>query len=242
MSRREIIIIIAIVNVVLLSFLFITAQRLEELPSTILTVKDSIQKSPSPLTNTLTPPPSPQSAAVISDVAVDEVDDVLRDFAAAVAASQQRGATVPAQHSKTPAAPALPAATASLSPSSSQPFHEVVVKRGDFLERIARQQNTTVDAIKLANNLVNDHLKVGQTLRIPTPHLNSTVEDTTLLAAIDKLPTTNSDGNLYRIKSGDSPWKIANQLHVDVEELLRINGLDEASARNLKPGGTIRVP
>jgi LysM repeat protein len=42
-----------------------------------------------------------------------------------------------------------------------------VVKSGDVLERIAKSHGTSVKAIKTANNLHTDHLKVGQKLKMP---------------------------------------------------------------------------
>lgn len=42
-----------------------------------------------------------------------------------------------------------------------------VVKSGDRLERIARAHRTTVKAIKKANGLTSDHIKVGRVLRMP---------------------------------------------------------------------------
>lgn len=41
------------------------------------------------------------------------------------------------------------------------------VKAGDSLEKIARANSTTTKAIKELNNLVNDRIVVGQTLKIP---------------------------------------------------------------------------
>jgi|GEM_PF-1886428 len=45
----------------------------------------------------------------------------------------------------------------------------------------------------------------------------------------------------YVMKSGDSPWKIAKQLGINYEEILRLNQLDEEKARKLKVGDRIRV-
>jgi len=52
-----------------------------------------------------------------------------------------------------------------LNSAISQPLH--VVKEGDTLERIARQHNTTIEAIKEANGLVNDRIIAGRKLKIP---------------------------------------------------------------------------
>jgi peptidoglycan endopeptidase LytF len=250
MNRREIIVVVAIVNIALLSLLFVTAQRVDAPLTQSLTVTpqahETIQVTPS-----IAAVPAAAQPAVVSDIPVDEVDSVLRDFAAAVAAS----------HHKQPAASSLSLAVTNITqqpssePSSSNSvrakeesllsYNEVVVKRGDFLERIARQQGSTIEAIKQANHLTSDHLKVGQILRIPAVAKADKVElPVVATAPVDKPATliaTSEEYQMYRVKSGDSPWKIAKQFQVDVEYLLRLNNLDEDSARNLKPGDTIRV-
>ncbi len=53
-----------------------------------------------------------------------------------------------------------------LNSSVTPPMH--VVKEGDTLEKIARQHNTTIEAIKEANGLVNDRIIAGKKLKIPT--------------------------------------------------------------------------
>lgn len=80
------------------------------------------------------------------------------------------------------------------------------VKSGDTLWKIANANNTTVDAIKSANNLTSNSLTVGQLLMIPTK-------------------TSGSNENTYTVKSGDSLWKIANQFNMTVAELKRLNNL-----------------
>ena len=45
-------------------------------------------------------------------------------------------------------------------------FNNYTVKRGDTLYRIAREYNTTVDKIKVLNNLTNNTLAIGQMLKI----------------------------------------------------------------------------
>ena len=78
------------------------------------------------------------------------------------------------------------------------------VKSGDSLYSIAREYNTTVDAIKSANNLTSNLLSIGQVLTIPT--------DTSL-------ETT------YTVKSGDSLYSIAKKFGTDVNTLKELNGL-----------------
>lgn len=80
------------------------------------------------------------------------------------------------------------------------------VKSGDTLWKIANANNTTVDALKSANNLTSNSLTVGQLLMIPAK-------------------SGSSNENTYTVKSGDSLWKIANQFNMTVAELKRLNNL-----------------
>lgn len=55
------------------------------------------------------------------------------------------------------------------------------------------------------------------------------------------LKGSGQKGRMYTIQPGDNPWKIARKFHISFEKLLELNGLDEAKARNLKIGQTIRI-
>lgn len=123
--------------------------------------------------------------------------------------------------------------------SSSSDF-DVKVKSGDSLDKIARANKTSVKAIKRANNLQNDKLKIGQVLKIPK---GSDVDEpkVQVAKATRVEPQTSSGSEFYTIKSGDNPWKIAKQFGVRFDQLLKLNGLDEAKARRLKAGDKIRV-
>ena len=50
------------------------------------------------------------------------------------------------------------------------------VKSGDTLAKIARNHGTTIKAIKAANGLKTDHLKVGQSLKIPAGKMAAKAE------------------------------------------------------------------
>ena len=83
-----------------------------------------------------------------------------------------------------------------------------VVKSGDTLWSIARNNNTTVDNIKTLNNLKNNTLTVGQRLII---------RNTT--------SSTPSSGNYYTVVKGDSLYKIANKFNTTVDKLKTLNNL-----------------
>lgn len=93
------------------------------------------------------------------------------------------------------------------------------VQNGDSLWKIASRFGTTINALKSANNLTNDNLRIGQVLIIPN--------------------TGNIGGTTYIVKNGDSLWKIANQYGITVNELKSANNL---TGDNLSVGQVLKVP
>lgn len=129
--------------------------------------------------------------------------------------------------------------TAKIDPLPSPPHEEmksveVVVKRGDSLDRIARANCTSVEAIVRANRLRTTTLQVGQKLTIP-------LQKEEVQKAAQYKSGEGIEEDLYTIRSGDNPWLIAMKFHLPLEELLELNNLDEESARRLKPGDQIRI-
>jgi LysM repeat protein len=113
---------------------------------------------------------------------------------------------------------------------------EVTVKKGDMLEKIARVHHSTVSAIKKANHLKSENLSIGQVLKVPVK----------LDTDSETKPKNQSNGRSYEavyhvVKSGDNPWNIAKEYHVNYDDLLKLNDLNEEKARNLKIGDRIRV-
>ncbi len=66
-----------------------------------------------------------------------------------------------------PTATPAPTATATASPSPSATVRKYTVVSGDTLTKIAVKYSVTVSAIKTANNLTSDTIRVGQVLVIP---------------------------------------------------------------------------
>ncbi len=123
-------------------------------------------------------------------------------------------------HIETPA----PKAEEKPIPKVNVPYIEVSVKKGDVLSRIARKYNVKVEEIIVLNNLDSAKVKVGQLLKIPQAHASN-----------------EPIGDSYVVQEGDSPWKIAKKCRIEVEELLKLNNLDEAKAKNLKIGQKLRI-
>ena len=93
-----------------------------------------------------------------------------------------------------------------------------VVKKGDSLYSIARDNNTTVNELKTINSLTSDILTIGQTLLLPSA-------------------TVTAD--TYTVQKGDTLYGIANKLGTTVSELKSINNL---TSDILSVGQVLKVP
>ena len=108
-------------------------------------------------------------------------------------------------------------------PSTSGEFINYTVKAGDSLYKIAKEYNTTVNAIMNVNNLTSNALQINQVLKIPT--------------------TTNQEETKdyinYTVKSGDSLYKIANTYNTTVDEIKKLNNL---TSNNLQINQVLKIP
>ncbi|MBA3603716.1 MAG: LysM peptidoglycan-binding domain-containing protein [Parachlamydiaceae bacterium] len=145
-----------------------------------------------------------------------------------------------------------------MSDDSNVKIVEIAVKKGDSLDKIARANNTTIEAIKRLSQLKSEKLSIGQLLKVPvgykksnatasaSPSLQETSpKDVSRQVASNESPklkiAPQSEAVYYVVKSGDNPWKIAKQQQLNMDDLLRLNQLNEEKARNLKPGDKIRI-
>ncbi len=115
----------------------------------------------------------------------------------------------------------------------SQKGATISVQPGDNLEKIAKRHHCSARALQKANNLPTEFLKVGQVLTIPEKE-EPKVEQ-------KKKIENKEERGYYQVKSGDNPWTIAMKHHMRVEELLKLNELDEKKAKKLKPGDRLRI-
>ena len=93
------------------------------------------------------------------------------------------------------------------------------VVKGDSLYSIARKFNTTVEALKEANNLTSNNLAVGQILIIPSKEVEN-------------------NGN-YIVVAGDTLYKIAQKFNTTVDELKLLNNL---TSNTLSIGQSLKIP
>jgi LysM repeat protein len=131
----------------------------------------------------------------------------------------------------------LPPASPPPSTAIASAHAEVTVKRGDTLEKIARAHKTSVEEIIKLNHLPSSFLRIGQVLKLPTK--GSSVPKMATAQSRPRAPEAGLD--YYTVKVGDNPWTIAMKHHLKVDELLKLNGLNEEKARKLKPGDRLRI-
>lgn len=259
MTRRDMIIIAVLVNLGVLAVIFMTAIGFDD---------DHVQNdkaSPAAFVEASLPPEPIDSFSQNQGTATklatgDEVDRVLDLYASQensrngvsetliVATPSEEYESIASTPSvaPAPAQPATPAKTLA-NDDSAQQFVEITVKKGDFLDKIARANGTTADRLMQINHLSNDRIDIGQILKVPVSNAkkSSVGTATTTAKKTEKKTETTvsaaSDAQYYTVKSGDNPWKIARQFHVKFEDLLKLNNLNEEKARNLKVGDKIRV-
>ena len=85
-----------------------------------------------------------------------------------------------------------------------------VVKKGDTLWTIAKNNNLTVQKLKDLNNLTTNNLNIGDTLIIKEPNTSETTEA----------------NNIYTVVKGDTLYSIAQKNNTTVNEIKRLNNLN----------------
>ena len=104
-----------------------------------------------------------------------------------------------------------------------QRYIEYVVKPGDTLWDLAREFQTTVEAIKARNNLRSDRIVVGQVLKIDRSFAGGEVSDL-----------------VYVVSRGDNLYNIAKQYNTTVDALISVNNIKNPNV--LPVGKTLIIP
>jgi membrane-bound lytic murein transglycosylase D len=103
------------------------------------------------------------------------------------------------------------------------------VRPGDSLNRIARQYDVTVAAIRRSNDLKNSRLRAGSHLLIPLSDPVSLATSGSHLQSRQRLR--------YRVRKGDSLYTIARRFQVTIRDLKRWNRV----GRYIRPGERLTV-
>jgi membrane-bound lytic murein transglycosylase D len=101
------------------------------------------------------------------------------------------------------------------------------IQRGDSLSAIAARFNISTSAIRSANKLKNNRITAGKTLLIPGP-ANASVS---LAASKDPSDSAGAarEKLSYKVRAGDSFWKIARSQKVSVSDLAGWNQMTPRS-------------
>jgi membrane-bound lytic murein transglycosylase D len=138
-----------------------------------------------------------------------------------------------------------------------------VVRSGESISAVARKYGVTVNELKKWNNLRSAKLKRGQRLKVSSPY-SAQVEQTKISETgsnktpevtknseeqinktgpvPDKAPNNNSKPSgvkTYKVKPGDSLWKIAVSHGMTLSEIQKLNGFSSRTV--LKVGMKIKV-
>jgi len=216
MNRKDTILVAVLINMALLVVMFVGAVK----PATTI---DSVQ------------PKKEGSAHLLAKVApekkpsIDQVDQILSKYVETPVKEETPVASVEVSQLATSTSfPELQEVN-----ESKRQYKEVIVKQGDVLEKIARNHHTTVDEVMRINKMSSTRLQIGQILYIPI----HTASD---IAAVGS-NVMEGQTKYYVVKNGDNPWTIAIKNGIKVEELLRLNGINEEKAKKLKPGDRLRI-
>ena len=115
------------------------------------------------------------------------------------------------------------------------------VRSGDNLSKIAAKFDTSVRAIKAANNKATDVIRIGEKLIIPVGASSAGSASTAPKAAATSVapaPSVNADGT-HTVKAGEYPATIARQYGMTTSELLAINGITDP--RKMQIGQKLKV-
>lgn len=222
MRTRDTVLIAVLINVGLLAILFATARNTDEGSVMVASIE--------PLEAVIE---SPVVVAAPTVVGRDEIDQALKQYR--LATKGEETASVMPAAMEPPKPEPVKEKPVEVKPVEAKPV-EIVVKRGDSLDKIARANGTTVERLIEANRLKTTRLQIGQTLELPGDVIAKAEQ-----AGPAKATIVENSEDYYTVCSGDNPWVIANKFRIPLDELLRINRLDESSAKRLKPGDRIRI-
>lgn len=144
-------------------------------------------------------------------------------------------------------------ATASATPSTGtvDSGNLYIVKSGDSLWKIARHQNVTVAALKQANNLNGDSLKVGQKLHIPMATAKATTDTAanTVSAGVAATSSgawqtpgtyTENGQTIHVVDINETPSTIAKKYGIKTGDLMKANNITDP--RKIVYGQRLVIP
>ncbi len=138
----------------------------------------------------------------------------------------------PKMQLKIPARPA--AATAPMTAAGDEHLYKVAA--GDSLAKLANANHTTIKALQEANAMgTSTAIRQGQMLKLPAATAATGASTPTTAG-------TDAGEGTYTVVPGDTLGKIAGKVGVTLKELYGSSGLNDTTAKNIKPGQKIKLP
>ena len=111
-------------------------------------------------------------------------------------------------------------------------YISIKVGKGDSLWRIAKNNHITIATLKFLNRGIGRYLHIGQKLKLPANRLARASADSNPLL-------TTSRRIRYRVRSGDSLWRIAHRFGTTPHAIARSNLI--TSKRMIRAGDTLWI-
>ncbi len=105
-------------------------------------------------------------------------------------------------------------------------WYRYVVKRGDTLWSISRSFGVSVSLLKVVNRLRGCFIRPGDVLLIPTLKLAERI--------VECRPRERAI--VYRVRRGDTLWRLSRIFGADPQSIMRVNGVSR-----LRPGQKIKI-
>ena len=113
------------------------------------------------------------------------------------------------------------------------------IKKGDTLFKIARKYHTTIAEVREVNQIKKGtSLKLGRLLKVPQNTYNPNGNG--VIFAVREVPKKKAKIIKYKIKRGDTLYKIAKNNFTTVNSIRKLNNLKKRRVR-LKRGKTLKV-
>ncbi len=113
------------------------------------------------------------------------------------------------------------------------------VRAGDTLASIARKHNVTATALREANGLTADIVRIGQDLRLPAGAKAGTTEPTAAEAALSAARASGEEVT-HIIQAGEKLGTIARKYQVTVNELAAANNITDPA--RIRAGQKLVIP
>ena len=111
----------------------------------------------------------------------------------------------------------------------SNDYNEHIIQKGETIWRLSKEYGIPVDELCKINNIDDiTKVKAGAVIKIPKSAFNN------------KKNKNDDEYKIYVIKEGETLWSLSRKFETNVDELIKINNIDDIT--NLKTGLDIKIP